>query len=306
MAEFEWIERYFAPLAGAYGRGLKDDGAVFDIPLDENGRACQLVVSSDTSNRGDHFVEEMSAFDAARKCLRSNLSDMAAMGADLLSYQLNLALPRDIGEDWVAEFARGLAADQEEYGISISGGDTTGMDIGGLSVSITVLGTVPKGQAVPRGGARVGDLVVVTGCLGDASINRLHIAPVPNGLAPAIREYASAAIDISDGLPADLGHICTTSGVGAKIRAEDIPISETLRAAIEAGETSIPEMLVWGEDYELCMAVAPQDLSDFMVAAAERGVSLSVIGEFVKGQNVEFLDEAGQPIAFGKPGWQHF
>ncbi|MGH1399246.1 MAG: thiamine-phosphate kinase [Alphaproteobacteria bacterium] len=301
MAEFDWIERYFAPLAGAYGRGLKDDGAVIDIPA-----GCQLVVSSDTSNRGDHFVEEMSPYDAARKCLRSNLSDMAAMGADLLSYQLNLALPRDIGEDWVVEFARGLAADQEEYGVRVSGGDTTGMDIGGLSVSITVLGTVPTGRAVPRGGAWVGDLVVVTGTLGDASINRLHIAPVPNGIAPAVREYARAAIDISDGLPADLGHICSTSGVGAKVRAADIPVSDALRVAIEKGETSVPEMLVWGEDYELCMAVAPQNLGAFMEAAAECGVTLAVVGEFVKGEGAEFLDENGAPIVFGKPGWQHF
>jgi len=159
---------------------------------------------------------------------------------------------------------------------------------------------------VPRGGARVGDLVVVTGVLGDASINRLHIAPVPNGIAPAVRAYASAAIDISDGLPADLGHICATSGVGAKVRAADIPISDTLRAAIEAGETSIPEMLVWGEDYELALAVAPQDFPAFLEAAAEKGVSLTVVGEFVKGDKAEFLDEQGEPIVFGKPGWQHF
>ncbi len=301
MSEFGWIEKYFAPLAGAGASGLQNDGAVLDIPA-----GMQLVMSSDTSNRDDHFVSEMSPFDAARKCLRSNLSDLAAMGADPLCYQLNLALPRDIEESWVAEFSRGLAADQAEFGIALSGGDTTGMQVGGLSVSITVLGLVPSGRALPRGGAKVGDVVVVSGILGDASLSRLHIPSPPLKIAPLMRKYARAAIDISDGLPADLGHVCNVSGVGARLELAKIPFSEKGHAAVKVGETTPQDLLIWGEDYELAMAVPPEAFDDFKAEAAEMGVMLSAIGSIVEGSGVEVLDESGVPLIFGKPGWQHF
>ena len=121
MAEFDLIDACFKPIAGAGSGGLLDDAAVLDIP-----KGMQLVVSRDTSNRGDHFVDEYPAKEAAKKCLRSNLSDLTAMGADLFCYQLNLALPKNIEEEWLRGFASGLAEDQEEFGISLSGGDTTG------------------------------------------------------------------------------------------------------------------------------------------------------------------------------------
>lgn len=301
MSEFGWIEKYFMPLAGEFGRGLKDDGAVFDIPA-----GMQLVISSDTSNRDDHFVSAMPPYDAARKCLRSNLSDLAAMGADPLCYQLNLALPRTIEESWVAEFSRGLAADQAEFGIALSGGDTTGMQAGGLSVSITILGLVPAGKAVPRGGARLGDLVVVSGILGDASLNRLHIPSPPLKIAPLVRDYAHAAIDISDGLPADLGHICKTSGLGARLELAQIPFSAKGHAALKAGETTPQDLLIWGEDYELAMAVPAQSYEAFKAEALKKGVQLSAIGHFVEGAGVDVLDDSGTPLVFGKPGWAHF
>lgn len=298
MPEFDLIEKYFAPLSMD---GLKNDTAVLDIPAGH-----QLVVSSDTSNRGDHFVEEMSAFDAGRKCLRSNVSDLVSSGADPLAYQLNLALPKDLDEAWLAGFAEGLAADQALYNIALSGGDTTGMSAGGLSVSITAMGLVPRGRAVLRSGARAGDVVVITGILGDAFLSRLHMPAPPVVLAPLVRKYAKAAVDISDGIMADLGHICNASGLSAALECDKIPLSEKGRAALESAEASAEELLTWGEDYELAMAVAPEDFDAFRAEAKALGVSLSAAGVFEPGQGVKILDKAGQPISFSKTGWQHF
>lgn len=301
MAEFDLIHTYFAPLSGKGAGGLLDDGAVLDIPAGH-----QLVVSSDTSNRGDHFVEALPPADAAKKCLRSNLSDLAAMGADPFVYQLNLALPKEIDEAWLKEFASGLAADQEEFGIVLSGGDTTGMTDGGLSVSITAMGLVPTGTAVPRGGAQAGDLAVVTGELGAACLNRLHLPYPRTAISALVRKYARAAVDISDGLPADLGHICEVSGLGAELVLENIPLAQTARDAIKNGEKSAQELLVWGEDYELALAVQPENIEDFTREAEGLGVPLAVTGVFTAGDGVEIMGPDGKPLVFDKMGWTHF
>lgn len=298
MAEFDLIEKYFAPLSID---GLKDDCAVLDVP-----EGMQLVVSSDTSNRGDHFVEEMSAYDAARKCLRSNLSDLAASGADPFTYQLNLALPKDLPEEWLRDFAAGLAADQEEFGIRLSGGDTTGMMAGGLSVSITVMGLLPKGQAVVRGGARTGDVVFITGTLGDASMNRLHIATPRNVLAPLLRQYASAAVDISDGILLDLGHIARHSGLAARLDFKRIPLSDKGRAALETGKATPESLLTWGEDYELAITVPSAHASVFQDEARKLGVPVALVGAMEEGQGVRLYDAQGEDMKFSKSGWQHF
>ncbi|MCB1651897.1 MAG: thiamine-phosphate kinase [Alphaproteobacteria bacterium] len=298
MPEFDLIEKYFAPLSID---GLKNDTALLDIPS-----GYQLVLTSDTSNRGDHFVVEMSAYDAARKCLRSNLSDLASSGADLLAYQLNLALPKDLEEGWLKDFAAGLAADQEEYGIKLSGGDTTGMAAGGLSISITALGLVPSGTAVLRAGAKDGDLVVITGILGDAYLCRLHIPTPPVQIAPLVRRYARAAVDISDGILADLGHVCAASNLGARLAFDKIPFSDKGHAALDSAKASPEELLTWGEDYELAMAVPPDDFEAFKKDAAALGITLSAVGVFEQGQGVRIFDSNGQEMRFSKTGWQHF
>ncbi|GJL85124.1 MAG: thiamine-monophosphate kinase [Micavibrio sp.] len=300
MSEFSIIEKYFEPLSKT--GALDDDAAVLDVPQGQ-----QLVVTSDTSNRGDHFVEELSPSDAARKCLRSNLSDLAAMGADPFVYQLNLALPKEIDEQWLAGFAGGLEADQKEFGILLSGGDTTAMSAGALSVSITALGLVPPGEAVPRGGAQPGDLVVVTGPLGDACLDRLRLPYPRTAIAPLIRRYAKASVDISDGLPADLGHICAVSGLAAQIEFAKIPFSKKVQEALRDGKTTPQDILTWGEDYELALAVAPEDFESFKAEAVKQGVEPVAIGDFTEGnQEVQVLDESGKPLSFQKTGWQHF
>ncbi len=302
MAEFEIIHKHFAPLAGKGAGGLLDDGAVLDIPGGQ-----QLVVTSDTSNRGDHFVDELPPEDAAKKCLRSNISDLAAMGADPFAYQLNLALPKEIDEGWLAAFAKGLEADQKEFGIFLSGGDTTAMSAGALSVSITAFGLVSEGKAVSRGGAHAGDLAVVTGPLGDAFLDRMRIPYPRTAIAPLIRQYAKAAVDISDGLPADLGHICEVSGLAAQVELAKIPFSKKVHEAMHSGTKTPQDILTWGEDYELALAVAPGDFDSFKTEAGKQGVELSAIGVFEGGTpDVRVMDKNGEALIFEKTGWQHF
>ena len=227
MSEFEVIAKYFAPLTmGRDGSaGLCDDAAVVCVP---DGH--ELVVSSDTLNEGVHFLEGCDPADIAHKALRVNLSDLAAMGAEPLCYQLNIAFPEAPSDGWLAAFTGALMDDQKTYGIYCSGGDTTSIKGGFLSVSITVMGSVPKGRAVRRGGAKAGDLIILSGAVGDAVLGlqvlceglerdeyagavARYLRPEPRcACASLLRGFAHAAIDISDGLLADLGHVAAASG----------------------------------------------------------------------------------------------
>lgn len=304
MNEFSIIAQYFAPL----GRdGFKDDAAVIGVPP---GR--ELVVTSDTLNEGTHFWPGEAPEFIAHKALRVNLSDLAAMGADPLCYQLNIAYPRRPSAEWLAAFTAALAADQAEFGIYCSGGDTTSIN-GPLSISITAIGTVLEGQAVRRSGAKAGDAVVLSGPVGAAwlglEILRGHIAPddpalfldayrrpVPQTrIAPSVRRFAGAAADVSDGLIADLGHICSASGVRAVIRAADIPLPNG--AGVLA---PLEKLLSGGDDYQLVMAVAPERLSQL-------DFPHFVIGRFEAGEpGVHVVDEQRRALPFASAGWQHF
>jgi thiamine-monophosphate kinase len=304
MHEFDMIEQYFAPLGKD---GFKDDAAVLQIPARH-----ELVVTSDTLNEGTHFwIGEEPAF-IAHKALRVNLSDLAAMGADPFCYQLNIAYPKKPSEDWLRKFTGALAADQKEFGIFCSGGDTTSIN-GSLSISITALGLAPTGSAVKRSGAQAGDAVVVTGSIGDAFIG-LEIlrgnlksenpAPFLNAykkpypatkIAVHLRAHAHAAADISDGLLADLGHICAASCLSAVIELDKIPFS------CEAFDLATPEqLLTGGDDYRLVLAMAPEDLPKLVFPHF-------VIGHFAAGEGgVKVLDKNGKSLSFSASGWQHF
>ena len=320
MNEFEMIQTYFLPLT--HGReeaaGLSDDAAILNVP-----DGYDLVISSDTLNGGTHFLKHESPANIAHKVLRVNLSDMVAMGAKPYCYQMNLAFSDFPDEAWVKAFTAALAEDQKEFDVFCSGGDTTVAE-GPLLVSLTITGLVPRGKAVKRSGAKAGDLAVVTGTIGDAAIgvklllDTIDVVdpapfleachkPTPRiPLSEAICEYANAALDVSDGLLADLGHICQTSGVKAVVELSKIPFSAEAKAMIDVEKITHEALLSGGDDYEIMMAVDPSKFEAFKAAADKAGVPLAAIGRFEDGEGVEVLDDEGAVIEFSRTGWTHF
>jgi thiamine-monophosphate kinase len=308
--EFSRIARYFAPLAGEEGLGLANDAAVLNPPL---GR--ELVLTVDQMLEGVHFLSGDDPALIARKLLRRNLSDLAAMGAVPMGYLLTTALPAGLPESWLAGFAAGLAQDQNIYGISLYGGDSSSARRD-ISLSATLLGHVAPGTAFSRGGAQPGDEVWVTGTIGDAALGlkaRLGELTDPTGyltqrsMLPEPRVglrlagIVSAAIDVSDGLLQDLGHICKVSGVGAVIAADAVPISPQAAAF---GAEMLEARLTDGDDYELVVTVPPEHAEALKAACG--ALPITRIGQIVAGEGVEVLDNAGRALRFGKAGWQHF
>ena len=291
--EFELIRRFLAPLATAAGAGgLQDDAALLDAP--EGKR--RLAVTTDTMVEGVHFPPDGPPGLIARRLLRSNLSDLAAMGARPEGYLLNLALSERIDDPWLEAFAAGLAADQEEFGISLFGGDTVGTP-GALTLAVTAFGSAST--PVRRSGATPGDLVFVTGPVGDGYFGLKAVrgeieAPrlAERYWLPSPRfgaaEGATAATDISDGLVADLDHICHASGVAAVIDLEAVPLSAEVAAL---GSQARLDALTGGDDYEL-------------VFTAPRSTAIAV-GRIVSGEGVTVLDGAGQPVALARQGYRH-
>lgn len=318
LSEFELIHRYFdRPLARDAGvsLGIGDDAAVLDPPA-----GAQLVVTTDTLVAGVHFSEDTAPADLGYKALAVNLSDCAAMGAEPRWWLLSLTLP-EIGEAWLDAFSGGCHELAAKFGLSLVGGDLTR---GRLNICIQVLAVVPRGRAVRRAGAVPGDLIFVTGCLGDAAAAlRLHEPgwtadpreaeylagrlrrPVPRlALAAVLRESATAAIDVSDGLAADLGHVLAASGAGACIHAEALPLSDALRAACAPG-LALECALHGGDDYELCFTVAPGNAAALGDAARAAGCAVSQIGEIRAGGGLVLRTGAVErPIE--TRGYRHF
>ncbi|OJT96206.1 MAG: thiamine-phosphate kinase [Alphaproteobacteria bacterium 65-7] len=270
MDEFGIIARYFAPLAGDSAFGLRDDAAI--LP---QRAGCDLVVTTDSIAEGVDFFGFDPPAAIARKALRVNLSDLAAKGAAPAYYLLNLTLPATVTPDWLAGFAEGLAQDQRAFGISLLGGDTSATD-GPFSAAITAFGFVPQGRMVRRGGARPGDDVYVTGTIGDsggglaifrrevhslsdadrdALIGRYRVPQPPVDFAGTLREIAHAAVDVSDGLVADLGHVAAASGVRVVIEGEQVPLSPALRALW--GEQAVRRAVTAGDDYQIAFTGPP-------------------------------------------------
>ena len=309
LGEFERIARFFAPLAHPAAAGLRDDAAFLDVPA---GR--RLVLTADAIVEGVHYLPDDPPELVARKLLRVNLSDLAAKGAEPLGYLLTTALPARCDETWLEAFARGLGEDPRAFGVALLGGDSTSTP-GPASLSLTALGTVAPGRELRRSGARPGDAVWVSGTLGDAALGLKAIRGELAGLGPAEREFlagryrlpqprtalgprlvglATAAIDISDGLVADLGHICATSGVAAVVEAERLPLSPAARAA---GAAALPLALGGGDDYEL-LVTAP--------GALDPALGLTRIGRIEAGAGIRVLDAAGGEIDVPTAGWRHF
>jgi thiamine-monophosphate kinase len=322
MKEFDRIADYFAPLSegfdGAFG--LTDDAAAFTPPTGH-----ELVITKDAISEGVHFLGSESADLIAKKLLRTNLSDLAAMGAEPLCYFLSIMTPKDTPEAWFRQFAQGLKEDQEHYHLYLAGGDSI-HTLGPFSASLTALGIAPTGKILRRNGARLNDKIYVSGTLGDSALalanikgSLLHLdsadvlllkeryfLPQPRmQLAHALRGRAHACIDISDGLVQDLGHICKASGVGALIHRHKLPISQAAYHAIEQDDIWWEKIYTGGDDYELLFTLSHADAEEMEALAKQLHLPLTCIGDIVKGKAVELHDEHGFDITPKLGGFRH-
>lgn len=320
--EFERIARIFAPLAKSFpgALGLLDDAALIAPTAD-----CEFVVTTDTIVAGVHYVGDEPASAVGRKLLRVNLSDLAAMGARPRIYTLNVALPDSVDDAWLEEFAAGLAADQRQFDVVLAGGDSVATP-GPATLTLTAIGEVARGKALRRGGARPGDAVYVSGTVGDGALGlkvargalqaltaqcrdwlagRYRIPQPRLELGQALAGVATAALDVSDGLVGDLGHIADVSGVGCVVEADRVPLSEPARAALAMDPGLRESILTGGDDYELLFTLPPA-CEDAVPAMVERaGVPVTRIGRVETGQGVRVLDAAGQAIEFARTGYVH-
>lgn len=327
LNEFGRIARFFAPLAEreAGALGLTDDAALIEC---EAGQ--QIVVTTDALVAGGHFLPDDPPDMVARKALRVNISDLAAMGAVPFGYTLVTALPRDLrgepGDAWLERFAAGLKLDQEEFGLSLLGGDTISTP-GPLLISVTAFGKVPTGKAVTRAGARPGDLVFLSGSLGDGALGLRVLQGTLKGLSrphaealadryrlprprvtlgPKLIGLASAMMDVSDGLVGDLAHIAEVSGVGAEIRVQNLPLSPAVFAAIEHDKRIVESVLTGGDDYELLFTAPSARRGEVLALAEAAGVPVTEIGRVHARGGVQVLDLAGEPMTLGAAGYLHF
>ena len=317
LSEFDLIHRYFRDLTPARDDvllGVGDDCALLDTAKDK-----ALAITIDTLVEGRHFAPGVDAADLGHKALAVNLSDLAAMGADPAWVTLALTLPR-ADEPWLESFARGFGALAREHGVALVGGDTTR---GPLSVTVQAHGFVVPGQALRRDGARPGDLVYVTGTLGDAGLALLveqglytrpqHLGflrrrlarPVPRiGAGKALRGLATAAIDISDGLASDLGHILDASGCGATLQLEQLPLSAAVREYVEeTGDWNLP--LSAGDDYELCITVPEARQGEVESIGQTLDCGLAWIGSIDRAPGLRCLREDGTTLD-AAAGYDHF
>jgi thiamine-monophosphate kinase len=316
------IARFFKPLATHPGAlGLSDDAAFLTPPA-----GFDLVLTTDAIVGGVHFFPEDAAHTVAGRALRVNLSDLAAKGARPFGFLLSLALPKEIGEQWLEGFAQGLRADAELFGCPLFGGDTDRTP-GPIVVSVAMFGTVPEGTMVRRAGAKAGDRVFLTGTIGDAALGLMmrngkrwkldepqrqhllsrYLVPQPrNALAEAVRIHASAAMDISDGLAGDFGKLCRVSGVAADVDVARVPLSEAARAVIAANPDAVESVLTGGDDYEIVCTVPPAKAGSFHAAAKAADVAVSEIGEIKGGEGTRFIGADGRALTFKRASFSHF
>jgi len=334
--EFDIIQRYFRDSGLGFAVPGVDLGIGDDCALLAPDPSQQLAVSMDLLQEGVHFPKAALPELVGQRALAVNLSDLAAVGAKPLCFTLGLSLPEP-DESWLEAFSRGLLKMASRFNCPLVGGD---LIQGCLQVAIQVHGRVPPGAALLRSGARPGHLVYVTGTLGDAAaalalfedvanppavgagsspfvrdklparqrdhfINAFY-APRPRvAVGLALRGLVSAAIDISDGLLSDLGHIVAASQVGAELDVAQVPLSEAMREVVRE-EARLPLALAGGDDYELCLTVAPEHCGAVEDAVAALEIPLTRIGEIVTGTGVQCLDSHGEPLQFALSGYSHF
>jgi thiamine-monophosphate kinase len=321
LGEFERIARFFAPLAGQGALGLVDDVALVDVPPGQ-----QLVLTTDAIIAGIDYLPEDPPELVARKLLRVNLSDLAAKGATPLGYLLTTILPPSCDEAWLAGFASGLAQDQTEFAVTLLGGDSSATT-GPATLSLTALGTVAAGQAILRRGAQPGDLVYVSGTIGDAALglralrgtlaelaaeardflaDRYHLPRPRIALGKALIGVAHAMLDVSDGLVGDINHLCVVSGVAAVLEAERVPLSAAARAALAQDATLLSLVMGGGDDYELVFAAPPGAETALAALAGALALPITRIGRIAAGGGVQVVDGTGRRIELGATGYRHF
>ncbi|WP_430432119.1 thiamine-phosphate kinase [Oceanicaulis sp.] len=326
--EFDYIRTRLAPLSlGLPGAAaLTDDGAVLTPP-----EGCDWAVTADTLIEGRHFPHNEDPALAARKALRANLSDLAAMGADPHAYMACVVWPDTGREARMSGFADGLALDQDIFGVHLAGGDTTSAP-GPWMISITAFGSVPKGQAVRRSGAQPGDQLLVTGAIGDAGLGlkarqgiyappkadvewlaQRFTLPEPRcALSGLVRQYAHAAIDVSDGLLADARHIAEASRCMLELNLDAIPLSDPARHWLTQQpdrSQALLELASSGDDYELVLTMSADTVTDFITAASRLGVAVTRLGEVTFGGDSDgglIVQVDGEPITPSSFGFTHF
>jgi thiamine-monophosphate kinase len=320
--EDKLIARYFGAMASDPGAlGLSDDAAFIKPPP-----GCEIVLKTDAVVGGVHFFNEDPAGAIARKALRVNLSDLAAKGARPLGFLLTLALPKDIDEQWLTEFAKGLRDDAANYRCPLFGGDTVRTP-GPVMVSVAMFGSVPDGRMVKRAGAQAGDTVFVTGTIGDAALGvqlrdgakwslpdtqrdhllSRYLLPQPRqALAETVLHEASAAMDVSDGLAGDLAKLCRVSGVAATVDAARVPLSDAAQAVLAVDPGALATALTGGDDYEILCTVPKAKVDRFRVAAMAAKVAVTPIGSIETGEGARFFDARGQELTFKRGSFSHF
>ena len=320
--EDDLIARYFAPLAGPAGLGLKDDAALISPPPGED-----LVLTVDALVGGVHFFNDDPPDAIARKALRVNLSDLAAKGARPLGFLLALALPPGWTADWLEAFAAGLGDDARVFGAPLLGGDTVKTP-GPLTLSITAFGAVSPGAMPARTGARAGDRIYVSGSIGDAALGlrlRLgrgpeiseaaraflldrYLLPLPRlGLIPAMAAYARGGMDVSDGFVGDLSKMLRVSGVSARIDLARLPLSAAAAEAVAVDPALFEIAATGGDDYELLASVPPANAEGFEASAAAAGIAVTALGEVVEGAEAPiFVGRDGRVAEFRRGSFSHF
>ncbi|MGJ4944511.1 thiamine-phosphate kinase [Bradyrhizobium sp. HKCCYLS1011] len=319
------IARYFKPLAtdpGAFG--LVDDAAII------KAEGCDIVVKTDAIVEGVHYLPDDPPEGIAKKALRVNLSDLAAKGATPAGFVLTLAL-RKADESWLSAFARGLGEDAVSFGCPLLGGDTVSTP-GPVMISIAAWGRVPAGRMVHRFGANPGDRIMVTGTIGDAVlglevlkggpaatalagdpaarellIGRYRVPQPRNALAACIRDFATASMDVSDGLAGDLAKLCAASKVSAEVDVSRIPTSPVAAMLLSRGAADIAAMISGGDDYEILCTVPAVKREAFLAEAGQAGVAVAEIGTIAAGAGrPRFLDGQGAEISLTRLSFSHF
>lgn len=321
MDEFALIRKLFAPLAAEGGLELRDDAAILTPPP-----GMDLVLTKDAIVEGVHFRAEDPPNRIAQKLGRVNLSDLAAKGAEPLGYMLATAFRADTSVDWLEGFAAGLEQDQKEFGWQLYGGDTVSTP-GPLTFSLTAIGYVPTGQTILRAGAQLGDDVYVSGWIGDGGlglrlltgaavtsgesvrqtlVDRYQVPQPRVSLGLGLRGIARSAVDISDGLVADAGHLAEASSVGLELKLDAMPVSEAAADLIASGGFDKEQLAGFGDDYELLFTCPTSRRGAVEQLAASEGLPITKIGVVHAGEGVQILDSEGRKIEIKSTGYDHF